>query len=455
MPTKKRSTFTSRLGFVLAAAGSAVGLGNIWRFPYLCAAQGGGIFLLIYLLLVFTLGFVLIITETAIGRKTGLSVIGAFKKLDRKWGFVGVLAALVPCILMPYYCVIGGWVTKYFVDYVIGNGSLAATEGYFAQFSSSTGPPIFWLLVFIGLTTIIIVLGVQKGIETASKILMPALIILTVAVAIYAMTLPGAAPGVSYIFVPDFSDFSVDTVLAAMGQTFYSLSLGAAVMITYGSYMRKDENMEKASYQIIVFDTLVALLASLTIIPAVFAFSGGDEASLLTSGPPLMFITMPMVFDSMGGAGPFFGGLFFLLVFFAALTSSMSMQEAIVSIIRDQWHIKRVPAALMTAVYLAIMALPSTLGFGIWSDVTLNGMNILDIFDFVISSIMMPLVTTLTMILIGWVLTPKVIVDEVSLSGEFRRRRMYRFLVKWIAPPFVGAVLVISVLQGLGIMAGF
>lgn len=410
--------------------------------------------MLIYLVLVVTIGFVLMITEAAIGRKTGLSVVGAYEKLNKKWGFVGIIAAIVPCILTPYYCVIGGWVTKYFVDYLIGNASAAAQDGYFSDFAASAAPSILWMVLFVGLTTVIIVMGVQKGIEKAAKFLMPALIILTVAVAIYSMLLPGATEGIAYVFVPDFSKFSLDTILAAMGQTFYSLSLGAAVMVTYGSYMRKDENLETATNQIEFFDTLVAVLAALMVIPAIFALSGGDEA-VLSSGPPLMFITMPKVFDSMGGAGPLFGGLFFLLILFAALTSSMSMMEAIVSIIRDKWGLKRVPATILVMAYVMLMALPSALGFGIWSSVTWNGMNFLDIFDFITSSIMMPLVTILTTILIGWVLSPKVIVDEVTLSSEFKRRRMYSFFVKWIAPPFVGAILIISTLQGLGIMAGF
>lgn len=454
MAKKNRTSFSSRLGFVLAAAGSAVGLGNIWRFPYLAAKYGGGIFLIVYLALVFTLGFCLMISETAIGRKTGLSVVGAFRSLDRRWSFLGIMAAVVPIIIYPYYSVIGGWVTKYFADYLTGAGHAAAQDGYFTEFVSSTGTPIIWLAVFMIITTAIIVLGVKKGIESASKILMPTLIALTVIVAIYSMCQPGAAEGVRYLFVPDFTQFSADTVLAALGQMFYSMSLAMGIMVTYGSYMKRSEDLDKAVKQIEFFDTGMAILAGLMIIPAVFVFSGGNEDAL-TAGPSLMFITMPKVFDSMGSAGPLIGGVFFLLVLFAALTSAMSLLETIVSIFRDRLKTGRASTTVIVSICMFALAMPSTLGFGVWSGITFNGMSFLDFFDFISNSVLMPLVALLTSIFIGFILTPDMVIGEVSLSSHFKRRRMYAFFIKWCAPVLLAAILVTSVLQGLGVIASF
>ena len=319
---QKRSSFTGKLGFVLAAAGSAVGLGNIWRFPYLAAQYGGGIFLLVYIILAVTFGFTLMIAEIAIGRKTGLSAIGAFKALNKKFAFLGYLAAIVPALILPYYSVIGGWVTKYLVSFTIGNGTNAAADGYFDAFTATAAEPVVWFLVFIGLTALIVILGVEKGIEKVSKIMMPVLVLLTVFIAIYTLFMPGAIDGLVYYIKPDFSKFSFMTVLAALGQLFYSMSLAMGIMITYGSYMKKDVSIESSVKQIEIFDTGIAFFAGLMIIPAVFAFSGGSEESL-TKGPSLMFETLPKVFEAMP-AGDIIGAVFFLLVLFAALTSSIS-----------------------------------------------------------------------------------------------------------------------------------
>lgn len=454
MAKQKRTTFSSRLGFVLAAAGSAVGLGNIWRFPYLAARHGGGIFLVVYLALVFTLGFCLMITENAIGRKTGLSVIGAFRSLNRRWTFLGVLAACVPVIIMPYYCVIGGWVVKYFADYITGMGPAAAADGYFGDFVADPVMPMVWLTVFATVTALIIILGVKRGIESASKILMPMLIVLTIVVAVYSLTLPGAADGVAYLFVPDFSQFSGETILAALGQMFYSMSLAMGIMVTYGSYMKKSENLDKAVKQIEWFDTGMAILAGLMIIPPVFVFSGGDE-SALTAGPSLMFITMPKVFASMGGAGSVIGAVFFLLVIFAALTSAMSLMETVVSIVRDKLQYSRTKATISVYLFTLLLAVPSTLGFGVWSNVQLFDMSFLDFFDYISNSVLMPIVAILTTVFVGFVLTPKVIIDEVTLSGEFRRRHFYAVFIKWIAPVLLAAILISTILQSAGILAQF
>ncbi len=451
---QKRSVFSSRIGFVLAAAGSAVGLGNIWRFPYLAAKYGGGIFLLVYFVLVITFGFTLMIAEIALGRKTGLSVIGAYRSLNKKWSFLGVLSAIVPIIIVSYYCVIGGWVTKYFGDFISGFGAATASDTFFNSFVSDEWTPLIWFAVYAALTFIVVLLGVEKGIEKASKILMPVLLVLTLAVTIYSITLPGAGEGVAYYFYPDFSKFSIDTVLAAMGQMFYSMSLAMGIMVTYGSYMSKKESLEKSVKQIEWFDTGVSFLAGLMIVPAVFVFSGGDEAALST-GPSLMFVTMPKVFQSMGPAGNVVGSLFFLLVLFAALTSSISLMETVVSIFMDRFKMSRKKACFIALGIIVVLAIPSSLGFGLWSDISWNGMTILDIFDFISNSVLMPIVALLTCIFVGYVIKPQAIIAEVELNGRFRRKRMFQVFIKYIAPIILAAILICSVLQGLGVIASF
>ncbi len=448
--SEKRSSFTGKIGFVLAAAGSAVGLGNIWRFPYLAAKYGGGIFLLVYLVLAVTFGFALMCAEIAIGRKTGQSAIGAFRSLDKRFSFVGVLASIVPAMILPYYSVIGGWVSKYLAVFVSGGIHEAAADGYFEGFISKPVEPIGWFLLFIGLTALIVLLGVEKGIEKVSKVMMPVLVVLTLIIAVYAMFMPGALEGVKYYLTPDFSKFSATTVLAAMGQLFYSMSLAMGIMITYGSYMKKDVNLEKSVRQIEIFDTGIAFLAGLMIIPSVFAFSGGDE-SALGKGPGLMFITLPKVFESMKG-GTFIGALFFLLVLFAALTSSISLMETVVSIVRDKFGWERKRTCLGVLIFSIVLGLPSSLGFGVLGNITLNGMSILDMFDFASNSILMPIVALLTCIFVGYVLKPKALIEEIEVSAPFKAKTLFTVVIKYIAPVCIVLILVSSVLDALGIM---
>ena len=448
--SEKRSSFTGKIGFVLAAAGSAVGLGNIWRFPYLAAKYGGGIFLLVYLVLAVTFGFALMCAEIAIGRKTGQSAIGAFRSLDKRFSFVGVLASIVPAMILPYYSVIGGWVSKYLAVFVSGGIHEAAADGYFEGFISKPVEPIGWFLLFIGLTALVVLLGVEKGIEKVSKVMMPVLVVLTVIIAVYAMFMPGALEGVKYYVTPDFSKFSATTVLAAMGQLFYSMSLAMGIMINYGSYMIKDVNLEKSVRQIEIFDTGIAFLAGLMIIPSVFAFSGGDE-SALGKGPGLMFITLPKVFESMKG-GTFIGALFFLLVLFAALTSSISLMETVVSIVRDKFGWERKRTCLGVLIFSIVLGLPSSLGFGVLGNITLNGMSILDMFDFASNSILMPIVALLTCIFVGYVLKPKALIEEIEVSAPFKAKTLFTVVIKYIAPVCIVLILVSSVLDALGIM---
>ena len=450
---KERSSFSGRLGFVLAAAGSAVGLGNIWRFPYLAAKYGGGIFLLVYVVLVVTFGFSLMVAEIALGRNTRLSAIGAYKKLNKKFWFLGILTALVPIIILPYYSVIGGWVTKYFVTFLSGHHMEASSDDYFGGFIGQTFEPVLWLAIFGVITFVIVLCGVKRGIETANKFMMPILIVLCVAVCVYSCTLPGALEGVKFYLIPDFSRFSINTVLGAMGQMFYSMSLAMGIMITYGSYMKKETSIEKSVSQIEIFDTGVALLAGLMIVPAVFVFSGGDQ-SAMQSGPGLMFQTLPKVFDSMGGGqfGQIVGALFFLLVLFAALTSAISLMETVVSIVIDKFHVKRAAACIIVFIGMLLLALPSSLGNGVWSHIQILGMDFLTFFDFISNSVIMPIVALLTCIFIGYVVKTQLVVDEVKSSSKFSREKLFVVVIKYIAPIFIVAILVSSVLSGLGII---
>ena len=448
---KKSGGFTSKIGFVLAAAGSAVGLGNIWRFPYLAAQYGGGIFLLTYIVFALTFGFVLMVAEIAIGRKTGKSAVGAFRSLNKKFAFIGILCSLVPILIMPYYSVIGGWVGKYLTAFITGNGSAAATDGYFNAFISSSWQPLVFFFAFVTVTFVIVLLGVEKGVEKSSKILMPILVILTVGVAIYVMTVPGAGAGIKYYLLPDFSKFSVKTVFAALGQLFYSMSLAMGIMITYGSYMKKDAKIESSVHQIEIFDTGIALFAGLMVIPATFAFSGGSPEQL-GQGPGLMFVALPKVFESFGSvAGGIMGSFFFALVLFAALTSAISLMETVVSIVMDFTKLTRRKACVVTYIGTLLLGLPSLFGFGIWSGFNIAGMSILDMFDFISNSVLMPIVALLTCIFVGYVINSKTVIDEIEINGPFRKKRFFTVMIKYICPICIAVILITSILNVFGI----
>ena len=447
---QKRSSFSGKLGFVLAAAGSAVGLGNLWRFPYLAAKYGGGTFLFIYLILAVTFGFTLMTAEIAIGRKTGLSAIGAFTILDKRFKFLGILASAVPIIIFPYYSVIGGWVVKYFFVFVTGSGHTAAGDSYFTDFIGGTFEPIGWFFLFIAVTAVIVGFGVEQGIEKVSKFMMPILVLLTLFVALYGLTIDGAMDGLSYYLKPHMADVSAKTILAAMGQLFYSMSLAMGIMITYGSYMKKENHLESSVRQIEIFDTGVAFLAGLMIIPAVFSFSGGDS-SALQAGPGLMFITLPKVFGNMK-FGNVVGTVFFLLVFFAALTSAISLMETIVSILRDKLGWTRKGTCVFVTILALVMGVPSSLGFGPLSFISWMGMSVLDIMDFVSNSVLMPIVAFFTCIFIGFVIKPSTIADEVKVTdGTFKGEKLFAVMIKWIAPIFLVLILLSSVASALGI----
>ena len=447
---EKRGNFSNKIGFVLAAAGSAVGLGNIWRFPFLAAKYGGGTFLLVYLILAVTFGFSLMIAEIAIGRKTGLSAIGAFKALDKRFGAVGYLAAIIPIIIFQYYSVIGGWVIKYLVTFCSGGGMAAANDNYFGTFAAGTAEPLIYFFIFIAFTALVVWFGVEKGIEKVSKVMMPILVVLTIFIAIYGLTIDGAKDGLIYYIKPRLSDFTFKTVIAAMGQLFYSMSLAMGIMITYGSYMKKENNLESSVRQIEIFDTAIAFLAGLTIIPAVFAFSGGDKAAL-GKGPSLMFVTLPKVFDSMP-FGSVIGTVFFVLVLFAALTSAISLMETIVSIFSDKLGWSRHKATLIVFICAVAIGVLPCLGFGVLDFIHIGAMTILDIMDFVSNSILMPICALFTCILIGFVVKPKAVIDEATRNGEkFKSRNLFVVVIKWVSPICLVLILISSILDALGI----
>ena len=461
---ESRGSFTGSLGFVLAAAGSAVGLGNIWRFPYLAAKDGGGIFLLCYLVLALTFGFTLLITEISIGRKTGKSPLVAYKTLHPRMGWVGVVACVIPALILPYYCAIGGWVLKYLGTYLTGNAAAAVSSDYFGNFIGSVGSPLVWFAIFIGATMFIVYKGVDKGIEKFSRILMPLLLVLVVGIAIFSLTLKHddgtgvrtGMQGFKVYLIPNFDGMTFKkfavVLMDAMGQLFYSISVAMGIMITYGSYVKKSTNINKSVNQIEVFDTAVAFLAGMMIIPAVFTFMG--QEGLAASGPSLMFVALPKVFDAMGGVGgTVVGVLFFLTVAFAALTSSVSIMEAIVSCVIDKFGWSRKKAVVVVSALTAVLGVTVCLGYNVFMfEVTLpNGAKaqILDILDYASNYVLMPVVSIATCVLIGWMVKPKTVIDEVRRNGEsFGRQKLYVVMVKFVTP----VLLLMLLLQALGIL---
>ncbi len=464
MKKEKRNSFSGSIGFVLAAAGSAVGLGNIWRFPYLAAKDGGGLYLVMYLILALTFGFTLLTAEVAIGRKTKQSPLTAYGKLKSKWGFLGVLACLVPIIILPYYCVIGGWVVKYFLAYLTGKGTEAAADGYFTEYITGEWQPVLLMVLFLVVVAFIIFLGVNKGIESFSKVLMPLLLLLVIGIAVFSLTIHykddacvtrTGLEGFKIYIVPDLDGMTVKgfftVLLDAMGQLFFSLSVAMGIMIAYGSYVRDDANLGKSINQIEIFDTVVAFLAGVMIIPAVYTFMGKE--GMAASGPSLMFVSLPKVFASMGKVGNLVGFLFFAMVLFAALTSAVSVMEAVVSSFMDKFHMSRVKAAAIETGIALAGGILVCLGYNkLFFEIKLpNGAaaQILDIMDYISNNCLMPLVAIGTCILIGWILKPKIIIEEVEKSGcKFGRKRLFVVMIRYIAP----VLLVILLLKSLGIL---
>lgn len=456
---EKGSSFSGSIGFVLAAAGSAVGVGNIWRFPYLCAKDGGGLFLLVYLVLVLTFGFVLLTTDVAIGRKTKKNALRAFGALHPKWKFLGNLTFLVPALIMTYYSVIGGWIMKYFFEYIVSDGSEAAADTYFSSFITADIAPIVFMLIFLVLTAWIVFHGVEKGIEKFSKVIMPGLILLILIIAVFSLTLSHTdgdgtvrtgLQGLSVYLKPDFSGLTVkrflEILLDAMSQLFFSLSVSMGIMITYGSYVKNEVNLNKATNQIEIFDTGVAFLAGMMIIPAVFVFLGNDG---MASGPSLIFISLPKVFDAMGVLGRPVAIAFFLMMGFAALTSCVSVMETLVANCMELYHKPRKKMCGAVSIYALITAVLICLGYNkLYFELKLpNGSvgQLLDVMDYISNSFLMPFISLMTSILIGWVIGPEWIVGEVERNGEhFKRAGLYRFMIRYVVPVVMLILLLVS-----------
>ena len=460
---EKKSNFSGSLGFVLAAAGSAVGVGNIWRFPYLCAKDGGGLFLLIYLVLVLTFGFVLLTTDIAIGRKTKQNALKAFGTVRPGWGFLGYLTFLVPTLIMTYYSVIGGWIVKYFCTYIVSNGNELSEDGYFTSFITSKVSPVVFMLVFLALTAWIVYCGVEKGIERFSKFIMPGLVVLIIGIAIFSLTLSSEGAdgtvrtglqGLKVYLYPDVSGLTVkrflEILLDAMSQLFFSLSVSMGIMVTYGSYVRNEVDLNKSINQIEIFDTGVAFLAGMMIIPAVYVFLGTEGMS---SGPSLIFISLPKVFQTMGGVGRIVAVAFFLMMGFAALTSCVSVMETLVANCMEIFHKSRKKMCFIIGFYSLITAVLICLGYNVlYFELTLpNGANaqLLDVMDYISNSFLMPFISLLTSILIGWVVGPKYIISEVERNGEhFKRAGLYSFMIKFVVPVVMLVLFLVS--TGLG-----
>lgn len=466
MEQKKSGGFSGSIGFVLAAAGSAVGVGNIWRFPYLAAKDGGGLFLLIYLALVLTFGFTLLTTDIALGRRTQQGALRAFSSIRPAWGFLGKLTFLVPALIMTYYTVIGGWVSKYMVDFIVGSGIAAAQDGYFTAFITSSVSPIVFTLLFLCVTALVVFGGVEKGVERFARLVMPGLLVMIVGIAVFSLTLSHTdesgvtrtgLEGLAVYVIPSFEGLTFSRILQilldAMSQLFFSLSVSMGIMITYGSYVKRDVNLNRAVSQIELFDTGVAFLAGMMIIPAVFVFSGTEG---MASGPSLMFISLPKVFAAMGGAGRIVGIVFFVMVAFAALTSCVSIMETLVANCMEIFSCSRRRVSLIIGVLSAVAAAVICLGYNaLYFELKLpNGAvgQLLDVMDYISNSFLMPAISLLTCVFVGWVVGPQLIIEEMERTGDrFTRKKLYRFMIRYAAP----IIMAVLFLQSTGLLSIF
>ena len=454
---EKRGSFSGKLGFVMAAAASAVGLGNLWRFPYLTSHYGGGMFVLVYIILAVTFGFSLMVAEIALGRRTGKSCVSAFGNLCKKYKIIGYFVAIIPALIVPYYCVIGGWVTKWFAESTIGNLDTLANDGGAYWWNYITGgeggflDPSIWFIIFAGLVILCVAIGVDKGIEKLSKILMPTLLVMIIGITIYEMTLPNIWDGIVYYLSPDVSKLSAGTFLGAISQIFYSMSLAMGIMITYGSYMKKDTNIESSARNISIIDTVVAILAGLMIVPAAFAISP-DLAG--TKGMGLMFVSLPQVFAGMpGGMGNIIAPIFYLLVIFAALTSAVSLLETVVSVFIDGAAVKRKVSVVISSIILLALGFVTVFGFAnpeIFSPLD-HGAGWFGIFDSITNNFMMPIAAIVTCLFIGYVVKVSFIDEEIAINGEFKSKKLFDFMIKYVCPVFLASILIVSICGLFGV----
>lgn len=444
---KNRGQFTSSLGFILASAGSAIGLGNLWKFPYIAANSGGGIFLVFYILFVLLLGVPIMMAEMAIGRHTQLNAIGAYRKLNKKWTFVGGLGVLCAFVILSYYSVVGGWVTKYIVAFASGGNFGSDPAAYFNSFVASPVEPVVWHLVFMAFCAIVVVMGVVKGIEKMSKVLLPVLFVIVVVVAIRSVTLPGAGEGLKFLFVPDFSAVSSigdlgNAMVQAMGQVFFSLSLGMGITITYGSYLKKESNIVKDTGIVVGLDSMAAILSGCAILPAVFAL--GFEP---TAGPGLIFSILPAVFADMP-FGAFFGFLFFILVFIAAATSAISLLEVVAAYFIDNFHWSRKKATIIMASLMAFIGIFASLSMGPLSNVLIGGMSIFEALEFLTDKLLMPISGMLMCVFVGHVWGTDALMQELVIGSPsaIKLKKVLSVILKYIAPILILVILITGLL---------
>lgn len=457
---EKRENWGSRFGFIMAAAGSAVGLGNIWRFPYLTGENGGGAFIIIYLGFVLAIGLSIMLAEFTLGRRTSLAAVGAYKKIDGRFTFAGVIGVLSAFFIMGFYPVVGGWASAYIFKSFTGLMSGAVPMGdVFNTFIASPIEPLLWMLGFLVLNIVIVAKGISGGIEKAGKVLMPTLIVLLALISIRSMTLPGAGAGLTFLFKPVWSAVSGETLLAALGQAFFSLSLGMGCMITYGSYINKEENLMSSAFTVTLLDTSIAVLAGLAIFPALFAF-GMEPAS----GPGLVFVVVPQIFAEMGGFGAVFSTIFFIALTVAALTSSVSLLEVVVAYLIDERNMKRKTAVSLTGLIMAFTGILSSLSMGLMSGVTVFGVGAFDFFDIITDKIFMAIGGMLLAIFVGWFVKKEDLKDELTNGGtvKFALFEVWYNLIKYVIPIAIAIVAFIGITSveqtslmifGLGIIA--
>lgn len=452
---KLRGQWTSRLGFILAAAGSAIGLGNIWRFPYLAGANGGSAFIIIYLMFVFTIGLSIMIAEFAIGRRTGLAAVGAYKSYSKGWTFAGILGVLSGFLIMGFYPVVGGWALAYVFKSFTGLLVNADAIGdAFGGFISNPIQPLLWMTIYMVMNIVIVAKGISSGIEKAGKILMPALFIMLILLAIRSISLPNAGAGLTYLFKPDFSVVTGGTFLAALGQAFFSLSLGMGCMITYGSYLKKEQKLPNNALIITTLDTCAALLAGIAIFPALFAF-GMEPAA----GPGLVFVVVPTVFAQMGGFGVLLSIIFFISLTVAALTSSVSLLEVVVAYLIDQKKMARGKAVIISASVMAVMCIMASLSLGVMSDmpIPILGVGAFDLFDILTDKIFLAIGGLLLAVFIGWFVKKEDLRAELTNEGtlSFKAFEVWYFFIKFVVPvaiAFVAVAGMISMADKLALM---
>lgn len=444
-PQKARENWGSRFGFIMAAVGSAVGLGNIWRFPYLTGENGGGAFLLIYLVFIVLIGFSIMLAEHTLGRKTQLAAVGAYKSVNPRFSFIGVIGVLTAFFIMGFYPVVGGWASAYI--FKSATGLLAAPEAIpdvFDVFITGSMQPVIWMIAYLLVNVVIVVGGIQGGIEKAAKVMMPLLFALLGIIAIRSLTLPGAMEGIRFLFIPDWSQVDGSTVLAALGQAFFSLSLGMGCMITFGSYLSKNENLPQNAGMVVGLDTLVAVLSAVAIFPALFAF-GMEPAQ----GPGLVFVVVPQIFASMGGVlGTIMAIIFFIALTLAALSSSVSLLEVVVAYFIDQHNVDRKKATIFTGVVMAIIATFASLSLGVMSDFTILGAGVFDFLDILTDKIFMAIGGALLAIVVGWFIPKKELENEITNMGavKFGLFNIWYYLMKFVIPVAIGIVALFGII---------